>query len=333
MQKLEGYWVKPFASGMSCIDTITGECGRGSTLDECMQQCEHSPFCDAGYHVSFRDLPISSYCVPLNTSIYKNTNFLNNLITPENSTRLSRDNGIDLTVFYNPKRFPSDVDLTKYIFHGDTCFLAQKSSDETFVFLQKDFFFRPDQDNALPLTLGESNNLVFDFDVRINKQNAIHFFQENSLALLTWTSDGMWSFLPYTLPGLEFRFQDVPQFFVDYGTPFFLISEGLGYLTCNDKKELVFSSTKPSEPFVFMYDAENNINTMTRRPWEQRVLADDQDFKKTMENFLCQNFPNCRVRKAVPAYAKPWQSIVLIVVAVLCFMCWSMVAIVLFVRK
>ena len=80
MEKIPGYWVKPFGTGMSCIDTIGGECLRGLSVEECMRVCENSPLCSAGYHYSF---PGSvSYCVPLNTTFYWNSDFRRQLLDP-----------------------------------------------------------------------------------------------------------------------------------------------------------------------------------------------------------------------------------------------------------
>jgi hypothetical protein len=56
-------WVKPFSSGLSCIDTVDGECLTNLNEEECENYCKSHPFCDNGYYIRYSN---KQYCVPLN---------------------------------------------------------------------------------------------------------------------------------------------------------------------------------------------------------------------------------------------------------------------------
>lgn len=294
-------WVKPFGTGMSCIDTIHGECLRGLSLEECAKVCNQSPFCHAGYRVSFDHLPLASYCLPLNTTIYRNSNFLDNLIPANNSTRLSADDGVRVEVFYDPERFPDDVNLEHqpFIFHGDTVFLGSMRPGKALTYLQSDFTFDEEKGSALRLTIGDAVSPIFDFDIRINRDSKIHLFEGNSLSILSHNNvKQAWEFVPYDRLALSFHFRDVIGPFVDYGTTFRLVSsDNHQFLSEDADGALTLVASQPVETLVFIYDASNIVNRSVRTGWKNRVSSDSNAFQKTMESFLCYNYPNCKTRE------------------------------------
>lgn len=54
----------PGATTFSCTDTVTGRCIEDVSLDDCIQYCDGSPFCDFGYHIQLKPNG-KSYCLPL----------------------------------------------------------------------------------------------------------------------------------------------------------------------------------------------------------------------------------------------------------------------------
>lgn len=97
-------WVKPFSTGMSCVDTVTGECLRGLSADECAQFCDDHDMCAYGYHVKLPNEK-KSYCVPLNNLPYMdNTNLFYSSRYSKDGARLFSPNiGVEMTTFYNPE--------------------------------------------------------------------------------------------------------------------------------------------------------------------------------------------------------------------------------------
>lgn len=306
MKILNGYWVKPHGSGMSCIDTIHGECLYGLSLQECLQECEDSPFCHAGYFIDFKGLPLQSQCVPLNTIQYQNSNFLDSIIDTTNKTRLSSDNGIRVVPFYNEKRYPPDTDLLRepFIFYSDTCFFAQDRGDAGYYYFHSDFSFLPIEQTAMPLLLGEDSSLLFDFDTRISVQSNILFFKQDEITLLSFHGD--WSWKPYGKNNLSFSFvvDQSDLYFIDYEKPFWLLNKKRNlYLDTDNTNRLCFSVEKPRYPFFFRFDPYNKTNQVTRINWAKRPLVFPQEyraFQDSMEQFLCSNFPYCEKHTAQP---------------------------------
>lgn len=101
---LEGTMVKPFATLISCRDTIYGECGRGLTLDECVRECRDNPFCACGYYLEPADNRQQSYCAPLNSILLKNMNLMWNIFDKKKDP--TRDLWKRTAVFYRPEIYP-----------------------------------------------------------------------------------------------------------------------------------------------------------------------------------------------------------------------------------
>lgn len=310
MKILDGYWVKPFGTGISCIDTIDAECPRGISLEECMKRCEDSPYCNAGYHVSFKDLPLDSYCVPLNTVFYQNSNFLNNIIAPNNSTRLSRDNGIDVRVFYNNKRFPDDVALTNtpYLFYTNSCFLVQDRGKNQKYYLHSDFAFYPLQETAMPVVLGEASSLLVDFRTRLNRDSRLLLFKNDEFSTLYFDPDEqkfLWR--PYSSVNQTYEFI-TDHDFINTGEPFRLFHRRRGmYLSTDEKNRLVWSAKKPEWPFVLEIDPGSTTNQISRALWKDVPRLFPDSWKKLNDvmvpSFLCRNFLRCQDKTAaVPLF-------------------------------
>jgi hypothetical protein len=312
MKRLEGHWVKPFGTGMSCIDTVDAECPRGLSVEECMKQCEDSPYCNAGYHVSFDNLPLETYCVPLNTVFYQNSNFLDNVIDPNNNTKLSEDHGVHVQVFYNPERFPPNVELTNtnYLFFSNTCFIVQDRGDKGKYYLHSDFAFYPIQETAMSVILGQSGTLLFDFDLRITTASSLFFINNDEFSVLSYDiAKQTFSWNPYsgvfTPENHRYSFEDHPEGFVNEKEPFQLYNSiHAQYLSVDlDSQKLVWSKNKSLFPFSFELDPSNMVNEFSRTNWKDVPLLFPKVWKHQNEqfsDFLCSNFRNCKNRQASP---------------------------------
>lgn len=101
---LENTMVKPFATLISCRDTINGECSRGGTLEECVQECRENPFCACGYYLEPSDPKKKSYCAPLNSILLKNMNLMWNIY--DSNTDPTKDLWKRTAVFFRPDIYP-----------------------------------------------------------------------------------------------------------------------------------------------------------------------------------------------------------------------------------
>jgi hypothetical protein len=99
-------WVKPFSSGLSCLDTVDGECLRELDADECEEYCRQHPFCDAGYHVKFSN---QQYCIPLNglTTFGRREAFNRSTFPASQSVFFHPDIGVAIHTFQNIKNVAS----------------------------------------------------------------------------------------------------------------------------------------------------------------------------------------------------------------------------------
>lgn len=100
-------WLKPFSTGLSCFDTVDGEClTTMETEEECERYCSEHPFCDQGYFVEYAD---RKYCVPLNglTAFGGRNAFDHSLFPPNESIFFHPDIGVSMHVFQGKKNIPS----------------------------------------------------------------------------------------------------------------------------------------------------------------------------------------------------------------------------------
>lgn len=339
MKVLDGYWVKPFGTGMSCIDTVDAECPRGLSLEECMKRCEDSPYCNAGYHVSFDDLPLQSYCVPLNTIFYQNSNFLDNVIAPHNSTRLSADNGIHLRVFYNPERFPPDTNLldTPYLFFSNTCFLVQDRGSLGRFYLHSDFTFYPFRETAMTVVLGQEGTLFFDFDQRITSRSSVYFIKNNEYSVLYYDRDtGVFSWRPYSASAYTYAFRDHPDGFVNEQEPFQLFNTRHDQFLSVDltTNKLQWSDHKARYPLSFELDPTSVVNQFSRSNWKEMPRLFPQFWEslneKQIPQFLCENFKNCLDRTAPPLPLPRAVWIVVLILGILTILVWLLIIVLVF---
>jgi hypothetical protein len=308
MKFVDGFWLRPFATGMSCIDTIDAECPRGLSLEECVRVSEQSPLSNAGYYVSFDHLPMESYCVPLNTVFYQNSNLLDSLIAPNNKTRLSEDNGVHVTVFYNEHRFPenSQLDQTPFLYFSNTCYLCQDRGDNGTLYLHADFRFYPVRETAMTVTLGQVQSPVFSFDTRVNTESNIVLFKNIDFSLLFPSrKTETFSWVPFSSNDRHYEFVDHAYDFINEHDPFYLYYPPLEkYVTVNKDYEMTVNSSKPLYPFFFELDPSSRDNQYSRANWKDVPRLFPEVWKNLNEEivpgYLCENFADCTARTTQP---------------------------------
>lgn len=318
-----GYWLKPFASQINCINSTDAECKRGVTVQECMNLCEKDPECQLGYHLDFtkdfrpditnpENRP-SSACVTIPSYYWANSNLFEHLIDSTNPSPLSIDKGIRSTVFYNEKRFIDPEDnlsslppnfQSKYLFTGLMLrFGFIISSSQQKFFLQEDLTFSPDPQKAVPVSLSLTNFSFIDFRTRICKGSMINIHQGNSLLILDWHSEQQepifWNIHETTKiqKGLGFFTNTASEEFdfVNAGDLFQLYSRfsGIKFLAMEEtKKTLQFQDKKPSGSFFFEILTEHPINQQTYLSWKD-PLKTRGPFWQSMNDFLCNDFNAC----------------------------------------
>lgn len=100
-------WLKPFSTGLSCFDTVDGECLTTlETEEDCEKYCAEHPFCDTGYFVKYAD---KKYCVPLNglNAFGARNEFERSLFPSEDSIFFHPDIGVSIKVFNDKKKIPA----------------------------------------------------------------------------------------------------------------------------------------------------------------------------------------------------------------------------------
>ena len=88
----------PGATTFSCTDTVTGKCIQDVSVEDCIQYCDGSPFCDFGYHIRMKPNG-KSYCLPLiNSDMTKSHKNLIDTSIPQNDFELGKT--YDSSIFY-----------------------------------------------------------------------------------------------------------------------------------------------------------------------------------------------------------------------------------------
>lgn len=140
----ENKMLKPFATLISCRDTISSECLRGLSLDQCVQTCKEDPFCACGYYLE-PSYGGKSYCAPLNTALLKNMNLHWNIY--DHDTDPTRDLWKKTAVFFRPHQYPPTIPDDTLLMQRDICaiyYVPQETSKS--YFLQEDLTWMLDGD-------------------------------------------------------------------------------------------------------------------------------------------------------------------------------------------
>lgn len=258
-------WLKPFAPPITCINTIGAECPRSMSLEQCMQQCENNPSCNAGYHVTIKDPQtgqekIPSFCVPLVTFPWANSSLFNSLIPSTNPTPLSFDKGITSTVFYNEKKFSIPPSLVKYeyIAIGSIVYLMT-FEDSQRLYMTPTFEFSSDKQLAQKIRINTLTSTIIGYQQRIGFGSVLKLLKDKSQLLLFWSNHKKsfeWMSPVFGEHGIYFytRKEQDRYRFVNYGDTFQLkLQEKRGslFLMMDQNHRLGVSETRGTTSFSF----------------------------------------------------------------------------------
>lgn len=315
MKILKGkQWMSPFATQVSCINTIYGECPRGLTLDECMHRCEENPACNIGYFVEDQrpNSDIQSYCVPLTNHDWGNTNVFDVLFSSENPTNLSTKNGIDYTLFYNenkfmpPEDFPHDYD--NFLFSMNNVYLCW--NDDPHSYMKDDFTFTPYKDEAYVIKILKVDRSFVNYAIRMTYGMELTIYQYNLLINLKINNDK--KFIWEAKEPLQTTFRILKtnnkksEKFLNNRNKFHLQYKHF-FLIVNKEGKLALSKKKPKHAFSFH-----------KIKYKGNVNADRKIYQRT-NDFFCRNFPQCKNPIDTPSRAWKWSVIILVLFFLLLF--------------
>lgn len=310
-------WIPPFASQINCINTIDGYCPRGLTLEDCVQRCQDNKMCAAGYFVEV-DRPGQnnppSYCVPLNTTSWENTNVWDLLIPSKNPTRLSSDKGVRSTMFYDETKFPKErpSNFEKWIEAGSGIFMCFRGKDGTTRYITYDLGVTEEKKSANLMIIRKTGQSIYPYF-----ENGITYLHSIQFSL----NDPETSLLNYNKKTNKFHWiASVPnktyfQFFLpnrkDYnpwineGILFYLYEPDRNqYLTIQNNR-LGYSSELP--PFQFYFE-KAEPNSIIKNLFYDRI-----------NQFLIDSYPDAT--KPLPTPFN-FSKMIIIVCVVLIFLVW-----------
>lgn len=277
-------WVKPFATGITCLDTIDGECRRGLSKDECKQVCEDSFRCDYGYHVEVPNTS-KSYCVPLNNLTHWDNPaiFEMSMMKPSESSILHPSLGVKVTPFV--RKIPDTVyqksiyDVTQLGIHV-LQYIDPSSSRSNVLYLYDDMTFGPEVDKAVQVVLFKDDPVpssVSTKDPTIRSGNVIFIKNHNSNRVVLHITPTDFGFMPYSLRVSSSTTYDVNALFhtqILKGYPFTYDAIRL------DDRFAIRVAQIPVRESIYYWDVDTT--TMRLRlvevPREQMASSDPQRF-------------------------------------------------------
>lgn len=247
--------------------------------------------CGAGYFVRPRGGRVPSFCVPLNTSGYHNTNILDHVFEPGELDRL-----FDVKVFYDPTKFPVQMPRD-IVLNGDTVFLRTVDG----MYLQPDFSLSWNRASAQRLLLLVLNIDFDNFDVRVHYGSMLTILRQGRLETLDVDVVGpgipLLRWRPYEKDNMVVQVGDGEGDF-RYGTPFSIKivedatrgEDTIGsFLNHNGTHPVL--APEPQQGWVMEYDATNTLNTERRLGWKEKAATQNGVLRDTMSRFIATNFP------------------------------------------
>lgn len=278
MEILPDKWVKPFSSALSCINTITGECIRGKTVDECMKLCKDSTKCNFGYHVQVPNEK-SSYCLPIDGMPHwgNPSAFLNSTISPSSSPILNPNIGVKVTAFQNPDSLyfeePSRTTITQLGIYLIRVRL-DPSRPQSDLYLMNDMTFGDDPNNALQVViirdLPVSSGISTAEDTIRNGELVFLKNSENNNVFLFIDEDN-YGFFPFTIrwsSSIAFNVEDL------YHTQ--LVTKYPFHHTAIDIEEMfaIRCAPAPVTDFVYYWDMDRSSKRLVMRKVSMKDMSD-----------------------------------------------------------
>ena len=262
-------WLKPYGTEITCIDSMDQVCHSNLTLNECKKSCEDDPYCQGGYYLTYPDGKRSS-CIRLNrTHTWANTHLLSNLLDGNNDSPISIANGFQMSVFYNPFRFPLSKDLpsdfSTFLFSGAVVFLVW---DQKY-YMDTNLQFQLSQTLSNSFSIRLAFSVPMHFLTRLHKDHSLNIYQKNSILRL---AEYQQSFLWQPLIGshvstIQTLMVDPNQEWINENIPFYLLYTTIEfpnqpfYIDVDESTMILrLTHQKPKKTFSFLLDPDNFIN-------------------------------------------------------------------------
>ena len=316
MEILPDKWVKPFSSGLSCINCINSECVRGVSAEKCADICDKSKRCNFGYHVQLPNEK-DSYCLPLDGFPHwgNPSAFLKSMISPESIPILTPGNGVKVTTFYNPEIAAMNKMNRNYISQLGIYLLRYRldpDQPEDDLYLMPDMTFGKDPNNAMQVVIFRDLPVSSGISVAEDTiRNGELVFIKNSETnnIFYCRDEDMFSFVPYTV-----RWSSSTVFYTEDLFHTQLVSEYPFYHTpiLIDDLFAIRSATTPIDLWVLYWD----VDPMTKKLVMARVTKEEMadfshldKFKKfslerqdKIDIFQAENFVNSQIQYLMNAF-------------------------------
>lgn len=310
MEILPDRWVKPFSTGLSCINTIHGECIRGVSAKECAKICNDSKRCNFGYHIKVPNEE-SSYCLPLDgfprwgdPKIFDKSTF-----PSQSSPIFHPELGVDITAFHNPEskelneeNISTITQLGIYLLR----FRQDSSKPENDLFLMKDLTFGKDPNNAIQIVIFRDLPVASSISTAGGKiRNGELVFLKNSKNnnVFIFQNPEKFGFFPYTVrwsSSILFNLEDLyhTQLITKY--PFYhnpIMQQEMFAIRC---------ARAPVKDFVYYWDMDSQTKKLVPRKVSKEELSDYSHLDKFLNFTLetrdqidpndAQNFRNSQLQ-------------------------------------
>lgn len=270
--------LRPFGTGSSCYNTIYNECIRDIPIEECIEHCDKSKYCNFGLHVE-GDEKNKSYCLPLNTSIVANRNIKKNLIYNKNKTPLSNRT----TFFYDKRYFDMEQEIPEYLLFSDDLIkleLNEKGKEKKYLNINLFFSNEPSEPFLVIYFPRETTSI---YRIVNNELLGFHYFLNfANIAFDPKTKKAEWKvYSPETQTQQSLIYSINPDnVFIDEGEPFELkvkIDNEEYYWGFDESYNLIAQKEKPN--FWF---------TIKKIKKEKEVFF--QENTENMQEYLNKNF-------------------------------------------
>ncbi len=291
METSKDIWVKPFSTGLSCVDTISAECIKNVSVDECVNICNDSNICSYGYHVQLPNEK-DSYCLPINGLPYMdNTDLFTSSLYPKEQGRIfSPHIGVELTTFQNTRlkntNEPNPLEISQlniyYLryFTKNNADPLNRNKHET-LYLQKDLqTWSNDRQNAAKIIVSR-DGLVYTAastrDPRIRNGNLVFLNIHTKNLIYIFINPQTHGFYPRSVRSSSSITYDTSNLYhtqIIKSVPF-----DDEPITVNDVFQ-VRVATVPINDHVYYWTMDTNTNTMIYEKVSRDNLLDPSNLDK-----------------------------------------------------
>ena len=310
METSTDMWVKPFSTGIACVDTIHGECIKNVSVEDCVDLCNKSDICAYGYHVKLPNEK-DSYCLPINELPYMdNTEIFTNSLYPKTSARILSPNvGVDVTTFqnknirsFNQPKTTEISQLNTYLLRcypkiKDTAHKNQRDPNDT-LYLQNDLVsWSNDRNNAAQIVVTRDSivySAVSTRDPRLRNGNLCFLNIKNQNLLYVFINEQTNGFFPRSIrsaSSITYNIADLYHTQIIKSVPF-----DDEPITTNDIFS-IRSATIPVNDYVYYWMMDTDTNTIKYEKVSKDTLLDPNTDYDKHKRFSFEKFNSLDIYK------------------------------------